>query len=271
MAQVRTQAGLGALAQAGANKALAYSPVWLPATVTRWVAPGPEVDERGTTRSYGARVDVQIQILSVREIPAEGDLREGETLRRSGGALEAVGPYPPLVGLPVAYPGPRAFRLRGPIAVGETGWVVVPTRGMIVWRAGEKDQDPAIGIGAPRLESAIFVPGIELGPDEAHTDWTDYTIGGPAGNLGQLALSPLGQWTLRSPVGVDVRAPSTSIGATGGGIALAKNAQVIAALTAFNASLQGGVAFTNPQKLELAAALAQALIPLVGTLTLTAE
>ena len=273
MAQTRGQAGLEALAQAGAHKALAYSPVWLPATVTAFRPPGQEVDSHGVSRTYGARVDVEIQILSAREIQAEGDLRPGETLRRSGGGLEAVGPYPPLLGLPVSYPGPRAFRLRGPIAAGETGWVVVPTRGMMVWRAGEKGADPAIGIGAPRLESAIFVPGVELGPDEDHSDWTGYSLGGPDGTLGQLALSPAGAWSLSSPVGVEVRAPATSIGAVGPGVALAKNAQMLAIWSTWGAAINAlpPGPISDVELKALVAALAAPIALALGTLTLSAE
>lgn len=231
------------------------------------------VDAKGVPRTYGARVDVEIQILSVREIPVEGDLRPGETLRRSGTRLEAVGPYPPLVGLPVAYPGPRAFRIRGPVAVGETGWVVVPTRGMVVWRAGVKGEDPAIGLGAPRLESALFVPGVELGPDEDHTDWGAFSLGGPDGALGQIRLSALGEWEISSPLSVDVRAPSTSIGAIGSGVSLAKNAQMLAIwstwIAAINALPPGPI--SDVELKALAAGLSGVVAAALGTLTLTAE
>ena len=273
MPEVRGEVGLEALVNAGAHKALAYSPVWLPATVTAFHEPETVVDAKGVPRTYGARVDVEIQILSVREIPVEGDLRPGETLRRSGTRLEAVGPYPPLVGLPVAYPGPRAFRIRGPVAVGETGWVVVPTRGMMVWRAGVKGEDPAIGLGAPRLESALFVPGVELGPDEDHTDWGAFSLGGPDGALGQIRLSALGQWEISSPVGVDVRAPSTSIGAIGAGVGLAKNAQMIAIwstwIAAINALPPGPI--SDVELKALASGLSGVVAAALGTLTLTAE
>jgi len=183
--------GLEAIAQAAAQKALAYSPVWLPGRVTAFHPPETVMDAKGTPRDFGARVDVQIAQLLVREIPTEADLPPGATLRRNGDRLEAVGPYPDLLGLPVCYPGPRGFRIRAPLEVGESGAVVIPTRATIVWRAGVEDEDPVIGVGAPRLESAFFLPGIELGPAEDHEDWTNASLGPAAGTPGGISLDAL--------------------------------------------------------------------------------
>ena len=243
------------------DKALAEWIGWVPAEVLAAYPPGPDED---VTRP--ARVDVRIQIRYRRSMANAAELRPGETLcpRTPGTGAEAVGPYPDILGVPIVGAGLRAFRLRGLPSVGEIGALHVSGRELIRWRDGELHVTPPWMGGRLQEEysslmSSIWVPGLEVGPTET-ASFTDgaHTLGDPDGP-GTLTSQPtLGSWHF---TGSSVRA--------GGDLALAVNLQVIAALNAFNAAIQGGVNFTPPQKGEIAAAVAAAVAPLLGTQILT--
>jgi hypothetical protein len=267
-----TEAPLEALIGAAVRKSLAYSPVWLPARVVAFKAPSSVPDPGGVPRQLPARVDVQIDVLAVEEISTAGDLRPGWTLRRIDGRLEAEGPYPLVPDVAVCWGAPRGLRVRGPLAVGETGALLVSTRALESWRDGSGvGQTPDREIGALALTSSLFIPGLELGLSEAHADWSGLSIGLPGPGVWTLGLSPVGAWDLRG-LTVDVRSPSTSIGAVGPGVSLAKNAQQLALWGAFNAAVQA----LPPGTLDDLKAVLAALLPTlpaisIGTLTLTAE
>lgn len=268
-------AELDELAQVIIDAARAQDAGWLPAKVLAWYPPG-QVD--GFT--YPARVDLEIMVRYRRSLANAEDLLDGEELcpDTPDTGVEAVGSYPDVFNIPVVYPGARAARWRGPIAVGETGKLHPSGREILRWVRGEGKVTPPWMGGQlegefSSLASAVWTPGLDVGADEtAQFSATEWTFGPPSGSPGQLRFNPTaGTWALDGTT-IDLRAVATSIGAVGPGVALAKNAQVIAALNAFNATIQAAVGiFTPAQQILIANAVAAALVPLIGTTSLTAE
>lgn len=228
-----------------------------------------------------ARVDVEVLLEHVRLVRVEGDAEPGEYVIETDDGLECHGVYKGATEIPVCYPGPRNMRTRGPLEVGEQGALLCSTRAIETWAAGyaaEKGSayDPVLGLGF-RPSSAIFVPGLEVGLTEGSGFPSVLTTGDPEG-IGGLSYDGAGSWGLSGltlqvdqSATVSITAPVTTI--SNGGLALspAKNAQVIAAFNAFNVAIANGTQFTALQKAEIAAAVAAALVPLVGATTVLVQ
>jgi len=237
---------------------------WLPARVAVYRAPG--VDE-GFQRP--ARVDVDIMVKYRRRTPNEKNALPGETVCQGtpGPDTEVVGEYPRLTDIPLLIPGPRAAKWRGPLEIGEEGALLVSGRELMRWARGEGQVTPpwlsAKLEGAPTaLQSAVFIPGLEVSPGPKG-QYTDSHVFGPAQGLSQLELTPQGTW--------EIRGPEVTAKFVGLALPLAKNAEVIAALTAFAGSLATSTQFTPPQEAAINAALTAALAPLLGTSVFRAE
>lgn len=258
------------------RETLSQVPVWLPAKVTAWYAPGV-VDGF----QVPARVDVEVLLKHVRLVRVEGDAAAGETVQETPTGLECSGEYLGATGIPVCYPGPRNMRTRGPLEVGEQGVLLCSTRAIETWAAGYAAEeggpvDPVLGLGF-RPSAAIFIPGLEVGLTEGSAFPNVLTTGDPDG-LGGLSYDGTGDWGLDGvnlqidqTATVSISAPVTTISNGGLALAPAKNAQVIAGLNAFNTAIANGTQFTALQKAEIAAAIAAALVPLVGATTVLVQ
>lgn len=265
------------------RETLAQVPVWLPARVTAWRAPGVV-----NGFQMPARVDVEVLLEHIRYLRVADDAEPGEYVRERDTGLECHGTYNGATEIPVCYPGPRNMRTRGPLEVGEQGMLLCSTRAIETWAAGyaaEADGpvDPMIGLGF-RPSAAIFVPGLEVGLTEGSAFPSVLRLGDPDG-LGGLSYDGTGSWALdgatfdvAQSATIDLEAPSISLNAaatviSNGGAALApaKNAQVIAAFNAYNTALQGGTQFSVAQKAELAAATTAAVAVLIGATTVRVQ
>ena len=264
---------LRAFGDALVERAVSEVMVWVPAEVLAFHPPG-DVDGA----MFPARVDVQIQIKYRRRLATEADLQPGETLcpDTPGAGAEAVGNYPIVRDAPVGWPGVRAFRMRGPVSVGEIGRLHVSGRELARWRQGELGVTPPWMGGTlsgeySSLQSAVWVPGLEVGPTENATFDNLYRLGDDLGK-GSLSYDGAGAWGLDG-LSVDVRAPSTSIGALGPGIALAKNAQQLAIWSALVGALNAIPAgpVTDVELAAVATALGTTITAAIGTTSLTAE
>lgn len=271
--QAPRRASLGDFADAIVRRATSEVIGWVPAEVVAFHPPG--LDDGAM---MPARVDVRILVKYRKAIANANDLGPGETLcpDTPGTGAEAVGSYPEIKGVPVGYPGVRAFRMRSPVAAGEMGKLHVSGRDLLRWRQGELDVTPAwlggqLSAEHSSLNSAVWTPGLEVGPTETATFDDLHRLGDDAG-LGSLSYNGAGAWGLDG-LTVDVRAPSTSIGAAGPGVGLAKNAQVLslwaALIAGINALPPGPVTAVDLQ--IIANALSLLLPTITGTTTLTAE
>lgn len=267
----------GGFASACVAATLAQVPVWLPAEVVAWYGPGQGAP------GIAACVDVRVLLQTVRQVATEDDLQPGEVLLPIPGVLQAAGSYGSdvVARVPVAYPGPRRLRIRGPLEVGEQGALLISTRGVERWRQGDAATaggpvDPILGLGF-RPSASCFVPGLEVAATEgAGFPLTSHTLGDPEA-LSTLELAADGSWTLSSPTTITTSAPVTQIDGpaitlgTGPALGLAKNAQQLAIWSAFvgavNALPPGPI--TDVELKAIVAGLAGVIAAASGTTQVT--
>ena len=223
--------------------AIAALPVWLPARVVAFHAPGPWAP----VAAYPASVTLTVDQLYARPIGVEADAEPWETVRRTGGGLEAVGRYgvngrnpAGTIRVPVFYPGARDGKIRARVNAGETGLLVLSSRSVQRWLQGDRapgdgPPDP-VGSIAPLIDLAagVFFPGQEIGGATALAEAASFAPGvqltlGDAAGLAEIRLTTGGVW--------DVVGTRINLGGAGA-LPIAVNVQVLAVLQALNAQLQ---------------------------------
>lgn len=136
--------------------------VGMPAKVLRWRGP-----IASGAKSKPAMVDVQpefifsLSINGPNELTAEEKASGWTLLQEAGGWLKQK-PIPEITNVPVHYSGQADMMVRGPIAVGEVGWLKFADRSIDKWIQSGGPIDPGFR-QYHELTDAIFEPGLRYG------------------------------------------------------------------------------------------------------------
>jgi len=157
--------------------------VGMPAHVVEWKAPvsaGP--------KSKPALVRVQPHFFSVVRMNTEAELTpalqaEGwEALQENDGWVRRRR-LPEIPNCPVAYVGPAGMLPRGPLKVGETGWLAFADRSLDRWIQTGGPVDPVFQ-DFHLLNDAVFLPGLRYGTSAASIDEDRFVVGPENGSAG---------------------------------------------------------------------------------------
>ena len=186
---------VSALARAAVN-------TQMPATVVAYRAPAGVAPNR-----LPAMVDVTVDFLTRRAINVAEDATENEIAISRADGWEAVGPYPQLVSVPVAYPGHDGMRSCGAILPGAHGWVYFVQRSIDDWMENGGPVDPVFDGQWHDLSDAIFVPGARYGAIAEDIDPAVDRVGSADGSAG-MAIA-----TLDKSIAVTTTGPTATIDA----------------------------------------------------------
>ena len=152
----------------------------MPATVIAWRPPVGAPPLRTP-----AMVDVVSDFLYRRTINVATDVNPPfeVAIQRSTG-WQAIGPYPMITSVPVAYPGTDGMRISGPIFPGASGWLYFAQRSIDDWINMGGPVDPVFDYQWHHLSDAIFVPGARFGLIAEDIDPAFHTIGSAHGGAG---------------------------------------------------------------------------------------
>ena len=153
--------------------------VCVPATVVAWTPAIPE-------KKQPATVDVQIDFKRVRAIdnPSEVRTSKGEELVTAKTGLLAVGTRPIRRGKPYLVPSVGGdFSMRGPIAVGTTGLLVVADRSIDSWINEGGPVDPATA-DRHNFDDGFFLPLVYHGSNTPTIPTTAHQLGRADGSAG---------------------------------------------------------------------------------------
>ena len=222
--------------------AIAALPVWLPARVVAFHAPGPWPP----AVAYPASATLTVDQLYARPLAARADAEAWETPRQTAEGWEAVGRYgvnaanpAGTIRVPVFYPGADDGKVRAPLNPGQTGILILSSRSVQRWLQGDRGPgagppDPVASL-APLVDLAagVFLPGQPVGAAAlleagAFAPGVQLTLGDAAG-LTQIKLTAGGVW--------DITGTQINLGGPGA-LPIAVNLQVLAVLQALNAQLQ---------------------------------
>jgi hypothetical protein len=178
----------------------------MPATVIAWRPPIGAPPLRTP-----ALVDVLPDFMYRRRINVPADAVPPEIPIQRANGWEAVGPYPMITSVPVAYPGSDGMRVSGPIFPGARGWLFFAQRSIDDWINTGGPVDPAFDYQWHNLSDAIFVPGARFGAVAEDINPLLHTIGSADGGAGiEISEAPIPART----IAMRTQGPTATVDAT---------------------------------------------------------